>query len=469
VTRRAIGGTIAAIFLVAAILRADPSPGLSHLRARSIADSLSHLNAHRPGLPPPALLVPLGNGTDGVLKGVTLADEARLADALARRNLVQVVLRVGSARVDGRRMGLIKLQAGTRAGDFSVGDLRGDAAACMSAAFDGKLRLDHLDLWSVVPGARLIGDQQEHLPVFSLSVSRGQHSLLVSEVGGDGPEVLDRLAGVRYDPLFARYARDGEALQALPEQAFTDPALAESWADLLAEARARPARLAMAGQDEVEAIFTGSREGNLVALTIDDGPHPLITPLMLEILAREGVRATFFVVGQKVEEFPALAMVTAAAGHELANHAYSNRRITQLPDAEAWAEVAACDRVVRRATGERMRWFRPPGGRCSPGGLRAVAALGYTTAFWSRNTGDWRKPPPEEIVRNATEGLQPGDIILMHQGDMCSVRALPGIIDRIRAMGLEPTTLARLAEAGGVIARDPRTMSRMVNGRLGQE
>jgi peptidoglycan/xylan/chitin deacetylase (PgdA/CDA1 family) len=161
--------------------------------------------------------------------------------------------------------------------------------------------------------------------------------------------------------------------------------------------------------------------------------------------------------------------MTVEGGHELANHAYSNRRMSRLPDHEAWAEIAACDRVVRRVTGERMRWFRPPGGRCSPGGLRAMASLGYGAAFWSQNTGDWTKPSPQRIVRNATVGLEAGDIILMHQGDLCSVKALPGIIDRVREMGFEPTTLAALGENGGTIEDDPATVSALVNGQISPE
>ena len=466
-TRSRIGSFIAALIIVA-VAHANPGIGLSHIDARIGVDTLSHLDAHRPGMPPEALLVPLGNGLDGVLKGHTLAAEARLIDALARQRLNQAVLRVASANVDGRRMGLIKLQAGTRDGEFEIADLRSDAAECLEAAFGDGLALDHLDLWSVVPGAELVGELQEHRPVFSLSVSRSQYSNASAGMG-TGPEVLDALEGVRYSPVFARYALDRDSMTALPATALTDAALGESWLTLLAEARGDHVLSLMEAQSRVKAIFSGRRDQNLVALTIDDGPHPLITPMMLDILARKGVQATFFVVGQKVEQFPALALATVRGGNELANHAYSNRRISRLPDDEAWAEIASCDRIVQRVTGERMRWFRPPGGRCSPGGLRAMASLGYGAAFWSRNTGDWTKPSPEQIVHNATAGLQPGDVILMHQGEMCSVEALPAIIDRVRAMGMEPTTLAALGYNGGTVLDDPATVSELVNAQISGE
>ncbi|MFO8080622.1 MAG: polysaccharide deacetylase family protein, partial [Armatimonadota bacterium] len=400
--------------------------------------------------------------------GHTLAAEGRLIDALARKRLNQTVLRVASASVEGQRMALVKLQAGRRSGDFALADLREDAAQCLQAAFHDGLAFDHFDLWSVVPGAALIGDQQEHHPVFSLSVSRRDYLDAVAKAG-EGPEVLDALDGVRYSPTFTRYALDGEDAAIFPAAAFLDAPLGDAWEPLLAEASGAHVRALMEAQERVEAIFHGRRDEQYVALTIDDGPNPLITPLMLEVLAQKGVRATFFVVGQKVEQFPALSQMTVRDGHELANHAYSNRRINHLPDDEAWAEIASCDRVVQRVTGEHMRWFRPPGGRCSPGGLRAMASLGYGAAFWSQNTGDWTKPAPEQIVRNATEGLQAGDIILMHQGDRCSVEALPEIIDRVREMGFEPTTLSRLEQNGGTVKDDPVTMSALVNAQISAE
>lgn len=455
--------------MIAVVANPEPTPGLSHLEARMAADDISHLSAHRPGLPPEALLVPLGNGLDGVIKGLAPALEARLVDALARERLTQIVLRVAAARAAGRSMALIKLQAGSRGGSFSVADLRADAAACLRAAFTPELGLDHVDLWAVVPGAGTIGQQQEHRPVFSVSLSREEYTRAVTHAGGDGPEVLEAVGALRYSPLFVRYATDASLLEALPATVFVEPSLEESWDALLSEAYGSHVQAQMARQDRVEAIFSGRRGQRYVALTIDDGPHPLITPLMLDILRRRGVRATFFVVGQKVEQFPALALMTLEAGHELANHAYSNRRMSDLSGEEAWAEIAACDRAVERITGERMRWFRPPGGRCSPAGLRAVASLGHAAAFWSRNTGDWRKPPARLIVRNATQELQAGDIILMHQGDICSVEALPEIIDRIRAMGLEPTTLSELEQNGGTVRDAPLRVSSMVNGQLGPE
>ncbi|MCD6361337.1 MAG: hypothetical protein J7M38_10795, partial [Armatimonadetes bacterium] len=104
---------IAALLLTGGVdvVSAQEAPVWSHLTPHLAAEVMTHLGVHVPGLPPPALLVPLGNGVDGVLKGVNLADEARLMDALSRARLHQTVLRVAVGRAPGSRMALVKLQA----------------------------------------------------------------------------------------------------------------------------------------------------------------------------------------------------------------------------------------------------------------------------------------------------------------------------------------------------------------------
>ncbi len=458
---------IAAALTLAFAACAEP---MSHLTPHLAAEAMSHAGVHRLDQPPAALLLPLGNGVDGVLKGLQLADEALLTEALVRADLHARILRVGVGRTADARMALIKLQAGDqRTGEFSVAAMNEDATRALGVAFACSLALDHVDLWGVVPGAGMIGDEQENFPVFAVSVPRWAFER--SDARAETPrDLLARLDVVRYSPLLLDYATDGGDETALPRSAMTFPAFGDNWDALLAEANGAPVREAMDAQAQVSVIFRGDPHTPEVALTIDDGPHPLVTPLMLEILAREGVKATFFVVGQKVEQYPELARMIVRAGHELGNHAYSNRRLSQLPADEAWAEIVACQRVVERLSGRRMEFYRPPGGRCSPHGLRAVASRGYTVALWSRNTGDWRKPPAETIVRNATAGLKAGDIILMHQGDMCSVEALPGIIRAVRALGLEPVPLAELGRNGGIVRDTPEGLTTIVNDEmLGEE
>jgi peptidoglycan/xylan/chitin deacetylase (PgdA/CDA1 family) len=160
-----------------------------------------------------------------------------------------------------------------------------------------------------------------------------------------------------------------------------------------------------------------------VALTFDDGPHPEGTPAVLEVLARAGVRATFFVIGEQVRRRPELVARAAAAGHAVALHGDRHRLQLRL-DAEAVAEdlkrgVAA----VEDAIGATPGWHRPPFGIYSPAGLRAVRAAGLAPLLWSRWGKDWRKlTTPRRIAARATRSVIAGDVILLHDADFYSAR-----------------------------------------------
>lgn len=99
--------------------------------------------------------------------------------------------------------------------------------------------------------------------------------------------------------------------------------------------------------------------------------------------------------------------------------------------------------------------MRPPGGDYTADVVSIAESMGLATALWTHNTGDWAKPEPTAIAYHATHELGAGDIILMHQGDMKSVLALPMIIERVRARGLQPVPLSRVAVNGAVSKLSP--------------
>lgn len=183
-----------------------------------------------------------------------------------------------------------------------------------------------------------------------------------------------------------------------------------------------------------------------VALTFDDGPHPEGTPMVLEILAREGLRATFFVVGEQVRRRPALAAEIVAAGHVVALHGYRHRWQLRLSAAVLADDVARGQAAIVEATGAAPALHRPPYGCYSAGGLDAVRAAGLRPLLWSRWGRDWRKfTTPARITARATRELTDGDVILLHDADFYSARhshrrtavALPAIITALRRRGLD--------------------------------
>ncbi len=160
-----------------------------------------------------------------------------------------------------------------------------------------------------------------------------------------------------------------------------------------------------------------------VALTFDDGPHPEGTPAVLEVLARAGARATFFVIGEQVQRRPALAAEIIAAGHAIALHGYRHRLQLRMSAAQIDSDLKNGLDMIQHATGVQARWHRPPYGIYSSAGLSAARAAGLRPLLWSRWGKDWRRfTTPARIAARATRDLSPGQVILLHDADFYSSR-----------------------------------------------
>jgi peptidoglycan-N-acetylglucosamine deacetylase len=190
--------------------------------------------------------------------------------------------------------------------------------------------------------------------------------------------------------------------------------------------------------------------GNLVSLTFDDGPNPRATPVILDVLAREKVAATFFVLGRHADQWPALVRRMADEGHQLGNHGYWHRKLHRRGPGYVRDDLSrGTDAIVRASGGVRPRHFRAPHGFRSPWVTPLARSLGQRTVGWSLGVWDSARPGAEAIARRALEGLRPGSILLLHDGDgydaegdrMQTAEALPLIIDGLRARGLRFATL----------------------------
>jgi peptidoglycan/xylan/chitin deacetylase (PgdA/CDA1 family) len=160
-----------------------------------------------------------------------------------------------------------------------------------------------------------------------------------------------------------------------------------------------------------------------VAITFDDGPHPEGTPAMLDVLARAGMRATFFVIGEQVRRRPELVARAAAAGHAIALHGDRHRLQLRLGAAAVADDLARGSAAIEDAIGTSPVWHRPPFGIYSPDGLRAARAAGLAPLLWSRWGKDWRRlTTPARIAARATRSVIGGDVILLHDADFYSAR-----------------------------------------------
>jgi peptidoglycan/xylan/chitin deacetylase (PgdA/CDA1 family) len=158
-----------------------------------------------------------------------------------------------------------------------------------------------------------------------------------------------------------------------------------------------------------------------VALTFDDGPHPEGTPAVFELLERAGVKATFFLVGEQVDRRPELAAEAVERGHVVALHAYRHRLQLRMTPRELRADIARGLESLERAIARRPAIHRPPYGVYSPWGLHAVREATLAPLLWSRWGKDWRgDSTPESIASLASDGIRPGDVILLHDADFYS-------------------------------------------------
>jgi peptidoglycan-N-acetylglucosamine deacetylase len=218
----------------------------------------------------------------------------------------------------------------------------------------------------------------------------------------------------------------------------------------LAAVHAGPALTARGPLLRVLPRLAGRGRPGGVALTFDDGPHPVGTPLVLAELDRLGWRATFFMLGAQARRHPEVARSVVLAGHEVAVHGGEHRN--HLGRSWRWveADLARACGDLRAITGVQPRWFRPPYGVLSAGSVRAARSLGLDPVLWTAWGKDWLAPIPGQVAAEVRRGLTDGCTVLLHDSDCTSregsyrstAAALPLLAAELRWRGLEVRALA---------------------------
>jgi peptidoglycan-N-acetylglucosamine deacetylase len=191
----------------------------------------------------------------------------------------------------------------------------------------------------------------------------------------------------------------------------------------------------------------------IIALTFDDGPHPELTPRLLDILRQQGIRATFFVVGRNVDAHPEIARRIVAEGHEIANHTWSHPDLTKLGEQALRREVEDTSAAIERVTGRRATIMRPPYGAINQR-TREVLTKDHNldVVLWSVDPLDWRKPGPSVVTQRLVDGATPGGILLAHDIQAGTIEAMPETIAQLKAKGYAFATVSQLL----ALREDPR-------------
>ncbi|TSA79521.1 polysaccharide deacetylase family protein [Deinococcus detaillensis] len=191
-------------------------------------------------------------------------------------------------------------------------------------------------------------------------------------------------------------------------------------------------------------LFQGNPARRQVALTFDDAPHPMYFPLVLDLLRRAGVKATFFVIGRNVQAYPYFAEDLIRGGHEIANHTFHHVRLPSLSSAQIKAELSSTNTLLTQLSGQKVQYFRPPGGRYTTRVLNVAKELGLTTVFWTDDPGDFQNPGVETVEARFDKHLKPGGIILLHDNAPDGLLALPDLLKVAKQRGYTVTTVGGL-------------------------
>jgi peptidoglycan/xylan/chitin deacetylase (PgdA/CDA1 family) len=197
-----------------------------------------------------------------------------------------------------------------------------------------------------------------------------------------------------------------------------------------------------------QLVYRVPTQERVVALTFDDGPASSYTPAILDTLARASVAATFFFVGEHVDEHPDIARRIVSDGHEVGNHTWSHPNLALADAPTATAQMHHAEAKIATVTGRKPSLFRPPYGAFSGAVAMVAAGFGYPLVLWDVDFDRRRTATIAGNINHIARSVQPGSIILGHDGGRLTcqpvVAALPGVISRLRADGYQFVTVSDL-------------------------
>lgn len=189
-----------------------------------------------------------------------------------------------------------------------------------------------------------------------------------------------------------------------------------------------------APQDALDTMGQTDGSAPVVALTFDDGPHPVYTEQLLDGLKERGIKATFFLIGSNAEGHEEIVARMAEEGHLIGSHTYSHVQLTKISSEKACEEIEKTNALLKEASGQDIVYVRPPFGSW-PEDLSCL--LNMKVVLWSVDPLDWKVQNTERVVQSIVTKAKDGDIILLHDVYKTSVEAALQVIDALTEKGYE--------------------------------
>lgn len=197
-------------------------------------------------------------------------------------------------------------------------------------------------------------------------------------------------------------------------------------------------------------VLRGSLQKNRIALTFDDGPDRRFTPQVLDVLKKHNVKATFFLMGSRVDGLPDITRRIHQEGHSIGNHTYWHPKLWQESmDRMRW-EVTQTDAAIKKAVGYSPKLFRAPYGGVNDQLVMELGKMNFSVIGWSVDSMDWTQIDSAAVQKNVLSNLHPGAIVLMHSGghwtqDLSGmVQAVDALIPRLKREGAEFVTIPQM-------------------------
>jgi peptidoglycan/xylan/chitin deacetylase (PgdA/CDA1 family) len=186
-------------------------------------------------------------------------------------------------------------------------------------------------------------------------------------------------------------------------------------------------------------------DGPYIAMTFDDGPHATNTPKLLDMAAKRHTKLTFFVLGECVQQNPAVLQREVAEGHEIGNHSWSHPNLAKLSDEAVRSQLRRTDDLIVKTVGVKPKLMRPPYGELTKRQRIWINHdFNYKVILWDVDPLDWKRPGPSVVASRIIAGTRPGSIILSHDIHPPTIEAMPQVFDALLAKGFKFVTVSEL-------------------------